>query len=293
MIKIKVPASSANIGPGFDCLGLALNIYNTFTVSLSDETILENIDDAYNNQDNLFLQAYRKGLEYLNIQDHIKVHFDCDVPISRGLGSSSTFIVGGLQAASVLHNHAIDQDTLFQLASSMEGHPDNIAPSIYGGLCASTLLDNGKYLCECLPFSDKWKLTAFIPNIEVSTQDARNVLPDVYTRDVAVSNACKSILVVRALESGNQELLNHAGNDAIHEPYRKELIPDFDKIKDLTEKDTNGKFLISGSGSTCILFHQNELSENTKKEIQSFDHEWMIKEVKASQNGVEIEECHE
>ena len=291
MKVIKVPGSTSNIGPGFDCLGMALSVYNTFSVSLSDKDELENILEPYNNRNNLFLKAYRKGLEYLGEEDNVHVYFDCDVPISRGLGSSATFIVGGLCAASALHGDKIPKDVIYQLASHMEGHPDNVAPCLFGGFTAATLLEDGTYIYENLPIHDSWRITIFTPDTEVSTSEAREVLPEIYTKDIAVSNGCKAILAVKALNDGDQELFNKVANDAIHEPYRKDLIPNFDEMKALLEEDTNGKFLISGSGSTCILFHHEDITSDALNKIQQFDSNWEIKEVTVSNTGVEIEDA--
>ncbi len=285
---IRISASTSNLGPGFDCLGLALNIYNFFEVELSNKDILLNIDDAYNNEDNLFLKAYRKGISQLGINDHVKVSFNCYVPVARGLGSSSTLIVGGLAVASILHNNALSKQKIFELASEMEGHPDNASPCVFGGFCASFIDRNGQFITRQLSFSDKLKITSFIPDFEVKTETARAILPDTYTKKIAVNNSAKAIMTVNALENGDIDLLRECAIDEIHEPYRRTLIDEFDSLKEIYTDDTDGVLLISGSGSTCIGFSDKNISENANKKINELKHNWLIRNVEVDSKGVEV-----
>ena len=162
MIKIIAPGSTSNLGPGFDCLGMALNIYNRFTVEEASETALFGVEDSHNNRDNLFLKAYRKGCAYGGRQPHIHVHFDCDVPISRGLGSSSTLIAAGLTAAAYMQDEIFGKDTIFQLAAEMEGHPDNAAPCVFGGMTASSMLEDGSFITRRLNVHPDWLFTVLV-----------------------------------------------------------------------------------------------------------------------------------
>ena len=141
-MKIKTPATSANLGVGFDCFGIALDLFNTFDVKLSDKDHLENVEEQFNNPDNLFLKAYHKGCESIGVSDSVSIIFDTQIPCSRGLGSSASLITAGLFCASALHNNALTKDEIFQLASLMEGHPDNVAPCIFGGMTISLHQDN-------------------------------------------------------------------------------------------------------------------------------------------------------
>lgn len=287
MLTIKTPATSANLGPGFDCLGLALNIYNSFEVELSDHTFLENIEERFNNENNLFLKAYRRGCQEIGVNDHIHAVFHCDIPVSRGLGSSASLITAGITAASILHDDALSEEEIFALASEMEGHPDNAAPCIYGGLTAS-MVNDGRFVTHQLPLSDNWKFTVFIPDFEVSTEQARSILPESYPRAVASQNAAHAIMMVSALQSGNPFFLKEAAIDQIHEPYRKKLIHNFDDLKKIAEDSTDGRFLISGSGSTCILISTLDLSDQAITKIQALPHHWQIHSVKPALQGTEI-----
>ncbi len=285
MITIQTPATSANVGPGFDCFGLALNLYNTFEVELSSSNCLENVEDRFNNEDNLFLKAYQKGCQSIGVNDSIHVIFHTEIPVSRGLGSSSSLIVGGLYAASALHNNALSKEQIFQLASELEGHPDNVAPCIYGGFTAS-LKTNDTFLTQLIPLDPSWKYTIFIPDFEVSTQKARSILPESYPRSIVTKSTSHAALLLEALRNGNLPLLKIVSEDFIHEPYRKELIHEFDTIKSYLQD--SGAFLISGSGSTCILISKQQLTIEQKDKIQSLKHHWQIKELNIAEKGVLI-----
>lgn len=286
MVKIKTPASTSNLGVGFDTLGLAFNLYNTFEISESDAFKLIGVEDKYNNDDNLFLRAYRTGSGYFGNVKPISVTFNTEVPISRGLGSSSTFIVGGLAAACYMNTKTINKEAIFQIAARMEGHPDNVAPCIFGGLNASSKIDNS-FITESLELSKDFKFTCFIPNYEVSTEEARGALPSSYPKEVTINNTSKAILLVKALATGNLELLKSVTKDEIHEPYRKPLIKEFDEVEKIIKEKNDGVFLISGSGSTCLFIHKDELKDLSK--LKSLNYEWEVKSVKPALDGVIIE----
>lgn len=285
MITIKTPATSANVGPGFDCFGLALNLYNTFEVELSDKNQLDNVEERFNNDENLFLQAYRKGCNEIGVEDPIHVIFHTEIPVSRGLGSSSSLITAGLYAASLLHDNALSKETIFQLASELEGHPDNVAPCIFGGFTAS-LTYNDTFLTRNISLNESWKYTIFIPDFEVSTQRARSILPSSYPREIVTKTTSHASLLLEALRNGDLELLKIVSEDFIHEPYRKQLIHEFDDLKNIVSN--KGTFLISGSGSTCILISKVSLDENEIEQIHQLKHHWQIKELQIAKNGTEV-----
>lgn len=290
MIKIKTPASTSNLGIGFDCLGLAFNIYNTFSIEKSDVTSLTGIKEEFNNDNNLFLLAYKKAAKIFGKEYPIHVDFETNVPISRGLGSSSTFITGGIVAAYILNKDInIDKDIIFKIAAEFEGHPDNVAPCIYGGLSASSKLSNNEFITHKLPLSDKWHFSCLIPDLEVSTEEARKVLPSSYPKEVAVNSISKAILSVEALKSGDLELLKQVNKDEIHEPYRKALIPDFNKLEDILKKKNDGLLLISGSGSTCLYISNKELIIDID-ELSTLENSWQVISVEPELNGTNVEE---
>ena len=289
MIKIKTPASSANIGPGFDCLGIAFDIFNTFTVEKASETVLCGLEDRFNNEDNLFLQAYRKGCEYAGDSPHIHVGFDCDIPVSRGLGSSAALIIGGLCAASMMQKDVLDMDFILSLASEMEGHPDNAAAALYGGLCGAVKMHGGAVLNRRIDLDEDWKYTLLIPDFEISTAAARAVLPDTYTRRTAWTNSANAIMTVEALRNGDDELLRTCARDAFHEPYRRKLIAGYSQLKEIVEKDSSGAMVISGSGPTCLLISRRPLSADAAKAVSLLpEGNWQIREVSPALNGTVV-----
>ena len=257
MIKYKVPATSANLGIGFDCLGIALSLYDYFEIEESDKFIL----DGFINNDiknNLFIKAYKKACRYKKDKVvPLKVKLKADVPISRGLGSSSCMIVGGIYAYNILHNNCLSKEEMLELATAIEGHPDNVAPCIYGGLCISS--DNKTTLLKA---SNKWHFGIWIPPYEVKTSEARKVLPTSYSREDIVSNIANAIKGIKALETFDLDNISSLSKDKIHEPYRKTLIKDFKKYEKLAYQNGAKAFLISGSGSTCLSISDKDLIIN-------------------------------
>ena len=194
---IKVPATSANLGPGFDCLGIALDLYDTFTVTKAErKDILHNVEEKYCTPDNLFLQAYHKGAEKLGYSDYVEAEFACDIPISRGLGSSAAMIISGLLAANALHEKKLTKDEIFQLACDMEGHPDNAAPALAGGFCAA--MHGTAWTMTKLPLDPSFIFTALVPDFAVETKKARAILPDSYPRKEAAANIGHAIFLAKA-----------------------------------------------------------------------------------------------
>lgn len=293
---IRTPATSANLGPGFDCLGLAWNIYNTFEVSLSSCDELAGVEDKYNNEDNLFLRAFHMGMESLSPggQEHVRAVFSCEIPTSRGLGSSASLIVAGLLAASGLSpsDHRLSEEQLLQLSSKMEGHPDNAAPCLMGGLTAACQTGDGRYIARQLDLSPSWQYTLLIPDFEVSTEKARKILPDAYPRQTAAANAAHAVLMTKALAEGDLELLKVAAVDELHEPYRRTLITGYDRARQMAEEDTGGVLLISGSGSTMLVIGERTLSQAAEEEIQREEAGWKILRPRPAARGEEAEDEH-
>lgn len=284
MITIKVPCSTSNLGIGFDCLGLALDIYNTFTIEPSKQFEITGCEQRFQNEDNLFIQAYKQTFSTQPIP--IAVHFDCQIPVSRGLGSSSTLTIGGLLAGYRMQKKEFNIDELITLATKIEHHPDNVSPCLFGGLCAS-FMENDKVEVHHLPLSDSYRFTVIVPDYEVSTQQARSVLPDTYSRSILVNSTSRALLLGKAFETGDLDLLIKVTQDEIHTPYRKKLIPDFDWLFERTTSYTPGILLISGSGSTCIFISHDSLPDAFYQEVPKA---WMIKEVHPDYNGAMIKE---
>ena len=220
MFKIKVPATSANLGVGFDTLGIALNIYNTFYFKESEELVIEGVDKKYQNRNNLFMVAFDKVNEKLNTFKNINLKIAADIPIARGLGSSASLIVAGAIVANCLNDNKLTIQELFQICTSIEGHPDNIAPAIFGGFNASFVHNNISY-AKRIVVDKKYKFTVLIPDFEISTNKARTVLPSSYSKEDAISNLSKIIGFCLSLNDGDDKILRLSNNDKIHEHIEK------------------------------------------------------------------------
>lgn len=285
MLRIKVPATSANLGPGFDCLGIAWNLCSTFLAEPAEQDCLEGVEERFAGPDNLFLKAFHRGCRAAGADMCVRAVFRCDIPVSRGLGSSAALIAGGLSAASALNGNALTKEQIFQLSSEMEGHPDNAAPAVFGGFTAS-LQDGTKYLTRKIPLAPCWHFTLFIPGFEVSTEAARHILPGSYPRTEAAGNAARAILTAEALRCGDMGLLRTAARDVLHEPYRAQLIQNYDDIRHMAE-EAGCVFLISGSGSTCLSISDRPLPEECAASVRR-RFGWQVITVSPMQEGTGI-----
>ncbi len=260
--QVTVPATTANIGPGFDCLGAALTLYNYFKFTPADALTIaitgKESDRLSTGSDNLVYQAYEAFYAHLN-KPAPPVHIDIDlhVPLSRGLGSSSTAIVGGLVGANLLADNPLSQGEIAALATDIEGHPDNVVPALLGGCRLAVHGDkDGLTLCQ-IPWHGSIIPIVIIPDFELATSAARQVLPDSYSRNDAIFNTAHLALLTQALASGNGEWLMRALCDRIHQPYRKTLIPNYDDIHAAALKAGAWGLVISGAGPTlCVLANE-------------------------------------
>lgn len=261
--RIAVPATSANMGPGFDALGLALGLYNTceFRPTNDKEIFEEKI------RENLIYQAYKYAFDFYK-KKPIPIVFDleADIPVSRGLGSSAACIVMGIMAAFDIMGRDFDKKEILKIATSLEGHPDNVAPAIFGGAVVS-ILENDQVYLEKIAISDKFKFLALIPDFRLSTKKARDVLPETYPKADAIFNISRVAMLVLALESGSVANLKIALQDKIHQPYRFKLIPEIEKIEKIIEDSKAIAYYLSGAGSTIMLVLKAD-DQTSEKEIR-------------------------
>ena len=247
--RISVPASSANLGPGFDVLGLALDLANSCEFKLSDDK-----NEFENNiNSNLIYKAYKYAFDYYG-EEALPVDFNVDtnIPLSRGLGSSASCIVMGIMAAFDVMKRDFDKKEILKLATKMEGHPDNVAPAIFGNAVASILKDEQVYL-EKFEISNNFKFLAIIPEFKLPTKEARDALPKTYSKEEAVFNLSRLSMVILSLISGNEENLKVALDDKIREPYRLKLIPEIDEIEKIIDDSEALGHYLSGAGSTIMV----------------------------------------
>ena len=282
MIKIRVPATTANIGCGFDTLGMALTLYSTFTFNINSEFKVTGCPIKYQNENNLVITSYKKVFEKLNKEIiPVSLHIESDIPVSRGLGSSASCIVAGIWAANLLLDQPLTKAQCLTIATEIEGHPDNVAPAIYGDLCAS-FMDDEVYSVQYHASKDL-KLLVMIPNFEVSTHEARKVLPKTIDYKDAIFNLSRVACLCKAIEENNQEMIAHALQDKLHEPYRKELIHEYNEIKEICKDEV--AFFISGSGPTLICIVKNN-EEQLINKINKLKYNWKCISLAIDTKGV-------
>lgn len=259
-MKIKVPASTSNIGPGFDCLGLAISKYLYLSATPSDK--IEIIRDGtlrilnktlpHLNSD-LIILSYKKIFDiYKEKVKPIKILAYSEIPIARGLGSSASAIVGGLALANIIIGKKFNRNELLQIAMEIEGHPDNVSAAIFGGFTSSFVLNGKKIISESIRFSKKLNLIAVIPEFELNTKKAREILPKKIPIENCIYNMGRISFLRNSLERGNTEFLRYALEDKIHQPYRSRLIPGFSELVNSAVKEGACGTFISGSGPSII-----------------------------------------
>ena len=278
-VSVKVPATTANIGPGFDCLGMALPIYNTITI---EETVLPGTGIEINviaesaAIDELSLEhipldensLVYKAVELLynsigQTPSELKINIHSNIPVARGLGSSASVIVGALIAANELLGKPADEVALLSIACEIEGHPDNITPAIVGGLVLSSQEDDGSVIYRKLNWPTEWAITVCVPDFELSTDIARSVLPKEVPMKDATFNAQRLGMFVQAVNTKDAELMKLALKDRLHQPYRMKLVPGLDKIMDnLRHIDSVLGCVLSGAGSSILVISEkNDLDK--------------------------------
>lgn len=253
MIKITVPATSANLGIGYDTLGMAVSLYSHFTFERSESLQISGCPEEFQNEGNLVYVSFVDALrEWGEEPFPVRLDIQTDVPVARGLGSSSTCVVAGIMAAAALTGHTVDRAELVRLATSVEGHPDNVAPAILGGAVCSFTPEGGLPRCLRYGVSDNLRFVTIIPPYEVHTSEARKVVPQGVPLSDAVWQMGRIAGMTRGLETGDLSLIADANDDRLQEPYRRALIPDYDAIRDVCLDGGAGTLWISGSGSTLM-----------------------------------------
>lgn len=278
-VSVKVPATTANIGPGFDCLGMALPIYNTITIEetvlpgtgveinvLADNDSIDqlSLDHVPSDENSIVYKAVE--LLYNSIgqsPSELKINIHSNIPVARGLGSSSSVIVGALIAANELLGRPADEVALLSIACEIEGHPDNITPAIVGGLVISSQEEDGSVVYRKLEWPSEWAVTVCVPDFELSTDIARSVLPKEVPMKDAIFNAKRLAMFVQAVHTKDAELMKLALQDRLHQPYRMKLVPGLDKIIDnLRHFDNVLGCVLSGAGSSILVISErNDLDK--------------------------------
>lgn len=276
-ITVTVPATTANLGPGFDCLGAALNLHNHLTFSrLTDAepdlmiTVTGSESDRVTtDKSNLLYQAFCHLYQTLGQNPPpVKMEIQLGVPLARGLGSSATAIVGGLVGANLLAGQPFSQTEVLAMAIALEGHPDNVAPALLGGCQLAVNTGESSQLVAIAWQSNLVPVLA-IPDFELSTEKARAVLPADYPRKDAIFNASHLALLIKALESGNGDWLRLALEDQIHQPYRQALIPGYPAMKTSALEAGAYGLVISGAGPTLLAIAAPETASQVAETLKT------------------------
>lgn len=256
-VTFQVPGSTSNLGPGFDTLGIALQAYNRVRVTRvpgrrGARIVSPIADDARAGATELVEEAARALFRRARKPAFgFDVHLSGDVPIARGLGSSVTVRLGVVAGLSELAGGGLDRQAWFEIVSDLEGHPDNAAPGAFGGFSASAILD-GKARAIRFPVKPSFRFVTLIPGFEVSTEKARKLVPNSFSKADTIHNLTRVSLITAAFASGNAEALRGAFEDRVHQPYREALIPQLSRVIRAGEKAGAIGGWLSGSGSTII-----------------------------------------
>jgi homoserine kinase len=283
MMEVVVKATTANLGPGFDCLGLALDIENRvkFTESHKD----------FSDKNNMIYMAAKKVFDIAGKNmPMIDIEQQVGIPVCRGLGSSAACIAAGCIAGNIMSGANLSIDELIEIGTEIEGHPDNIVPAFLGGFTVSSM-DEGKVVYYRREAYEGFKYAVMYPEYTLPTSQARGVLPKEIAFGDGVFNVGKASLFTAAMIAGDGELLKYACKDKLHQPYRKSLVPGFDEIVDKAQSLGALASFLSGAGPTIIAI----LSKDEKgfeiamrEHLKSVKGNWTLKVVGASNEGAKI-----
>lgn len=278
MITIRVPGTTANLGPGFDSLGLALGVYGYFTFEERESGLtFENVAGEFQNEENLAIRAYRRAMQEMKLpQPGLYLHIESDIPVSSGLGSSASLIVAGVVAANELHGRKLSQQVLLNLVTELEGHPDNVAPALLGGVTASIMSQSDVITMQC-PISDQLRFAVLIPDFSLSTQEMRAALPKQISFADAAYNIAHACVLLKALEAGNFEAIAAAMDDRLHQPYRSKLILEYEQVRARALEAGALGFAISGAGPTLLCIYRDEgFYWRMKQAARSLERSWRV-----------------
>lgn len=292
MTRVTVPATSANLGVGFDCLGVALDLRATFSMKEANELVVTGCEERFRGRDNLVWTTYLDTCATLGVSPRpLAIDIQSPIPLSGGLGSSSTCVVAGVVAALDRAGKGWDTELALDLATKAEGHPDNVAPAVLGGL-TSSFVRGAETFSTRMDVAANVRFVTMSPPYEVRTADARQVLPKEVSLETCVWQVGRAVASVRALETGELSLLAEACDDRLHEPYRKRLIRDYDALREASLAAGAAAFVISGSGSTMLaICDGDEAAQHVADAAQAVGVEGLwVRTMAASFEGAVVEE---
>ena len=273
IVKVRVPATTANLGAGFDTFGLALTLYNEFEVEEADGVFIESYPEnkfLKNPENNLFIKVVKYLCEAEGKKFHgAKLKQTVNIPVARGLGSSATAIVAGILTGFAVHKKPLTDEEFFKVAYLFEPHPDNLLPAWKGGFITALKTEDKTYYSK-IDFPQELKAVVVIPDFELSTELARSVLPKEIPLKDAVFNIQRASLFIRALQEKRFDLLKVAMEDRLHQPYRKSLIPNFDKVIQYAYDSGAVGASLSGAGSTMLALALDNFDKIGQAMVSAF-----------------------
>lgn len=289
-VKISVPATSANLGIGYDCLGMAVSLYSHFTFDSSDELRITGCPEEFRNENNLVYRSFVEALSHWGDPAFpIAIHIETDIPVSRGLGSSSTCTVAGIMGAAALTGRIIGRAEAVAIATKMEGHPDNVAPAIMGSLVCSFTPEGALPRCIRYDVDQHLKFITIIPPYEVRTESARKIVPVEVPLSTTVWQMGRISGLTRGLESGDTDLIASACEDRLQEPYRRTLIADYDEVRRICLEGGACTMWISGSGSTMMAVTADGLvAESLRARLAALYPDFQVHVLECDTKGVRI-----
>lgn len=284
MVEVRVPATSANLGPGFDALGIALGLYNTFT--------FHPMEDLWAGEENTLIhEAFRRVFQMLGQEaPPVRVTVDAHIPVARGLGSSAACIVGGVLGANRLLGSPLSKEEILVLCTELEGHPDNVVPALLGGLVAS-VVEEGAVLHGRLPLRKGYDFMALIPDFPLSTEEARRVLPKTLDFKQATENIARVSLLLTGLATGQDALIRQGMRDVLHEPYRGSLIPGFQAIRENAYAAGALGCYLSGAGPTIMVLTGKgdcKVQDAIRASIKEHHPKWQAMVLKEDTLGAQV-----
>ncbi len=294
-ITIKVPATTANLGPGFDALGLALDLWNETHFGLAEQFSLqiegEGAGQLTSNEKNLIVRAAQKVYGVVGGQmPALNIRCVNRIPLGSGLGSSAAAALTGLLGANALLGGRLSNDEILSLAAEIEGHPDNVAPALLGGLVVSTM-DEGRVLARKLPIGSPLHITVVLPDFNFPTKQARAALPKRVLTEDAVHNISRAVLVAEAFRTGDLELLGNAMQDRLHQPYRLPRIPGAREAMDAAKRAGASAVALSGAGPSLVAFSSKRnpvIGADMKREFESAGLNARVFELEVSMGGARL-----
>jgi len=292
-MRVSVPATSANLGPGFDCLGLAINLKNQVVIKPSKFHNVSLKGEGSNNpalkENNMFISIFNDFYYNLTQQKrYFRFEFFNEIPLTRGLGSSSAVIVSAIASAYAIEGIKVDKNKLLNLSLSYENHPDNITSAIMGGFNVACVQENEvKYINKSIPTS--LKAVIVVPNRPISTQLSRKTLPFKYSKEDIVFNISHSSLLTAAFMSENWEMLKYASQDVVHQKYRMKQMPELFEVQKISLNNGSLMSTLSGSGSTLLSITYSEDALKVEQVLKKKFTHFRVFTVDFDNYGIKIE----